>query len=61
MSGRHRDRRTPFNFHARVELARTYLDDGALFTAAERLEQLAADIRARAEEIREAMEKEAKR
>lgn len=41
-------RRVAFNFRQRVELARSYLDDGALVTCADRLESLAEEIRARA-------------
>lgn len=37
--------RTPFDFRRRVEMARIYLDDGALVTCAAQLEALAKDIR----------------
>ncbi|AXQ69424.1 hypothetical protein HOU02_gp301 [Caulobacter phage CcrBL9] len=38
-------RRAPFDFVQRTALARTYLDDGAPFSAARILEELAKDIR----------------
>lgn len=41
--------RVPFDFNRRVSVARTYLDDGALRTAADRLEALARDMRAAAD------------
>lgn len=47
-------RRVAFDFRQRVEMARIYLDDGALVTCADRLEALARDIRAHAEAERRA-------
>lgn len=44
--------RVPFDFRRRVAVARTYMDEGALLTAAERLEKLAADLRAAASDAR---------
>jgi hypothetical protein len=45
--------RVPFDFRRRVAVARTYMDEGALLSAAERLEKLAADLREAATASRE--------
>jgi thioredoxin-like negative regulator of GroEL len=41
-----RGRRAPFDFNKRVQLAKIYMEDGALLSAAAHLESLAREMRA---------------